>query len=645
MVDQGAFLSRFRPQDVAVMVALVAAVFLFRAPDEHSLKPVWQLDLHRSNGSHHRDLLPKPIIVDLDNDGTNELVVATADAKVKVMVFPVEDFSSENILPHLHIKAEYSLLSEVEQSNSGVLPVAMAAGCQEHVMERDCNQVIVVVTSDWTVHCMSNFLKPIWKTSLQSKDHPLQPEHIRHDHTVETGVAGDLVQELVNKPRIHRPVQSKKAASNEADHFSTYALDSWTGQIRWRHEPGDFVTNQTAREELLSAYHFKLALHSNQYHAGEVRWEQYQASVLRSLPLRWAHPSDTNMKIADFRKGKTGSQISEVKKKSWLDLGFTDLTSDTKGTKNRTQGNAIVIQSHTGLEVLNIQSGQPLCRYVHTQELTTAGDLNGDDVIDHVSMHFSAHQLFPTDLPSCSAIARSGSRVLFTGPVCASGSLFDWSSGEPHEVEPLLVAPLLVPSPPHRTGLFRHVMGHNLRQRSRAEMDAVFLVSTGKLTSYGPHGEQNWQVTVEGAWAKHVRPDEHGEWTSENGDQRFFPSLQSMRVNADEEEESAVLVSGWYHISLVSLVDGTIMASHSLPCQPVAPVVNGDFTNDGLTDVVVQCSQSQHCIYYQTSNFSYLGFALERRPGYLWTAIWVVSGLVVALLTLGCMRFVEEELL
>lgn len=54
--------------------------------------------------------------------------------------------------------------------------------------------------------------------------------------------------------------------------------------------------------------------------------------------------------------------------------------------------------------------------------------------------------------------------------------------------------------------------------------------------------------------------------------------------------QNALFVASWHRISLVSLVDGTLLASHTLPCQPVSPVVEGDFTNDGLTDFVVQCS-------------------------------------------------------
>ena len=53
--------------------------------------------------------------------------------------------------------------------------------------------------------------------------------------------------------------------------------------------------------------------------------------------------------------------------------------------------------------------------------------------------------------------------------------------------------------------------------------------------------------------------------------------------------QDAVLVTGWKHLTLVSLKDGSLLASHSIPCEPLSPVVHGDFTNDGLMDFVVHC--------------------------------------------------------
>ena len=52
-----------------------------------------------------------------------------------------------------------------------------------------------------------------------------------------------------------------------------------------------------------------------------------------------------------------------------------------------------------------------------------------------------------------------------------------------------------------------------------------------------------------------------------------------------------MLVSGWKHLTLVSLKDGNVLASHSLPCVSDSPVTQGDFNNDGLMDFIVHCER------------------------------------------------------
>ena len=53
--------------------------------------------------------------------------------------------------------------------------------------------------------------------------------------------------------------------------------------------------------------------------------------------------------------------------------------------------------------------------------------------------------------------------------------------------------------------------------------------------------------------------------------------------------QDAVLVTGRSRLVLVSLKDGSLLASHSVPCEPLSLVAHGDFTNDGLMDFVVHC--------------------------------------------------------
>lgn len=94
--------------------------------------------------------------------------------------------------------------------------------------------------------------------------------------------------------------------------------------------------------------------------------------------------------------------------------------------------------------------------------------------------------------------------------------------------------------------------------------------------------------------------------------------------------QDAVLVTGRSRLVVVSLKDGSLLASHTIPCEPLSPVAHGDFTNDGLMDFVVHCRAS------------YLGFSLDSRPGFWWTAVWVACGLGAIGIAVLILRFIEE---
>lgn len=74
-----------------------------------------------------------------------------------------EGFSEARLL------AEVSLLPEKVRISSGRRPVAMAAGfvdrTQKHGEIR--KQVLVVVTSGWSVMCFDHNLKKLWENNLQ----------------------------------------------------------------------------------------------------------------------------------------------------------------------------------------------------------------------------------------------------------------------------------------------------------------------------------------------------------------------------------------------------------------------------------------------------------------------------------------------
>lgn len=73
-----------------------------------------------------------------------------------------EGFSNSRLL------AEVSLLPDKVRVSSGRRAVAMAAGVIERAKPgRPRKQVLVVVTSGWSVMCFDSNLKKLWENSLQ----------------------------------------------------------------------------------------------------------------------------------------------------------------------------------------------------------------------------------------------------------------------------------------------------------------------------------------------------------------------------------------------------------------------------------------------------------------------------------------------
>ena len=54
-----------------------------------------------------------------------------------------------------------------------------------------------------------------------------------------------------------------------------------------------------------------------------------------------------------------------------------------------------------------------------------------------------------------------------------------------------------------RSGIFEHLMGHGLPSMKKG-YDSIFLTSGGRITSYGPMGEFNWQVSTFSIFLKRV---------------------------------------------------------------------------------------------------------------------------------------------
>lgn len=54
--------------------------------------------------------------------------------------------------------------------------------------------------------------------------------------------------------------------------------------------------------------------------------------------------------------------------------------------------------------------------------------------------------------------------------------------------------------------------------------------------------------------------------------------------------QDQVLILGWRGLVVLSGRDGSLSAHLKLPCQPIAPPVVADFSDDGWNDLILTCA-------------------------------------------------------
>ncbi|KAJ8451964.1 hypothetical protein Cgig2_007447 [Carnegiea gigantea] len=286
---------------------------------------------------YEADRLPPPLVTDLNGDGKKEVLVATHDAKIQVLEPHArrvdEGFSEARVL------AEVTLLPDKVRVASGRRPVAMATG----VIDRTYNQgqplkqVLVVVTSGWSVMCFDHNLKKLWEVNLQ-EDFPHNAHHrevaisvsnytIKHGDTGLVIVGGrmeiqphihlDPFEELTvaakNAEEHRRSASETEPAENSAivdlRHFAFYAFAGKTGQLRWSRKNEKIEAPSMDAAILIPQHNYKLDVHAlNSRHPGEVDITDLFLSfvVLGALFTCHAKKVDLQFECREFRESVLG---------------------------------------------------------------------------------------------------------------------------------------------------------------------------------------------------------------------------------------------------------------------------------------------------------------------------------------------------
>ncbi|KAJ7953063.1 FG-GAP repeat-containing protein [Quillaja saponaria] len=680
-----------RKRDLAILMLSAFAIF-FSLQHEGgiSFKDAW---MHLSDEypiKYEGERLPPPIVADLNGDGKKEVLVATHDAKIQVLEphgrRADEGFSEARVL------AEVSLLPDKIRVSTGRRAVAMAAGyIERHRGGQPQKQVLVVVTSGWSVMCFDSNLRKLWENNLQ-EDFPHNAHHREvsisiSNYTLKHGDIGlvivggrmemqphifmDPFEEIgmaeKNSEQHRRSATEKEASENSGTfdlrHFAFYAFAGRSGTHRWSRKNENIEARSADASELIPQHNYKLDVHAlNSRHPGEFECREFRESILGVMPHHWDRREDTLLKLAHFRRhkrktlkktpGKTTNYPfhkpeenhppgkDSTKKISNLIGKAANYAGSAKPKKqlpyvptitNYTQvwwvPNVVVAHQKEGIEAVHLASGRTLCK-LHLQEGGLHADINGDGVLDHVQAvgGNGAEQTVVSGsmevLRPCWAVATSGVPVreqLFNVSICHYTPFNLFQHGEfSRNYRHSDLASIEVATPI----LISRSDGHNHRKGSHG--DVIFLTNRGEVTSYSPglHGHDavwQWQLSTGVTWSNLPSPS----GLMESG--MVIPTLKPLSLRTQDNQEM-ILAAGEQEAVVIS-PGGSLLALLELPGSPTHTLISEDFSNDGLTDLILVTSSAVY------------GFVQTRQPGALF-----FSTLVGCLILVMAVIFVTQHL-
>lgn len=480
----------------------------------------------------------------------------------------------------------------------------------------------------------------------------MQP-HIFMDPFEEMGMGARFAEQ-------HRRSATEKEASENTGtvdlrHFAFYAFAGRSGVERWSRKTENIEAAASSdASQLIPQHNYKLDVHAlNRRQPGEFECREFRESILGVMPHQWDRREDTLLKLVHFKRhkrktlkktpGKTinypfdkpeenhppgkdsTKKISNIIGKAANFAGSAKskkhppyVPTITNYTKVWWVPNVVVAHLKEGIEALHLASGRTLCK-LHLQEGGLHADINGDGVLDHVQAvgGNGAEQTVVSGsmdvLRPCWAVATSGVPVreqLFNVSICHYTHFNLFQHGELYrgfnrgsDMSSLEVAtPILIPRSD----------GHKHRKGSHG--DVVFLTNRGEITSYTPglHGHDavwQWQQSTGVTWSNLPSP----AGMMDGG--LVIPTLKPFPLRLHDNHEM-ILAAGEQEAVVIS-PGGSILATIELPGPPTHVLIREDFSNDGLTDLILVTSSGVY------------GFVQTRQPGALFFSVLIGCLIVV----------------
>lgn len=545
-------------------------------------KPIDSNSYKNGHFPHESEKLPPPVISDVDGDGKNEVVIVSEEYKIYV-------FHGNG-----SVKFEASILPTVKIT-TGRKPVALASGYLTKTKDGvSPQQSIVVVTNGWTVLCFDHKLKLQWESSVQdyTTNNLYQSEIavIISKKPLRKGDRGSVIiggrLSSVNTAQLEDVHKEEEEEGEEAEisdeevlastlHFSYYAFDGRTGYLVWKHEAGDFYPEDIhEKENLMPEHSYKLHLFgTGSKHLGELPWRQFKLQILQQLPHYWSARTHTKFELRHFEKEmhRQVNPNSDSNIKSLLDTGNwfasqSDKVSTQKLALDEDKPNVFVAHNKDAIEVIHLYTGRPLTK-LPTLPATLYADINNDEIIDQIKINMHGGDLFG---------------VASSGISSDSKILFNFSLTEQAQTG----LSRLFSDTREFVSKDRELKGSNptLIESITEEcfVDIIFFVSFGRLSSINCKGNINWQIDTTAAWDIES------------------PTVASLSAFEPTPTDHKYILAVSSEIVLIS-PSGEIVTHKKISGDLIQPPVLGDFTNDGLNDIIITTTKgfySYHLIHH-----------------------------------------------
>ncbi|XP_019851410.1 PREDICTED: uncharacterized protein LOC109581595 [Amphimedon queenslandica] len=316
-----------------LFISCSVLAFLLRSQDSLEFKLVLNVTTEeraaRENYANQKfplrnEKLPLPIVTDLESDGQTDVILVSADKVLNVY----SRHYTPSYLGHHGIKHSNKNVSLSKTSRVVAMTTGFLQPYQSVVQVR--KQVIAVLYSDWTLSCYNHNLKLMWSQKLNEKEIPISSEASllvsaisikkspagvilvggRINGNYDNNNNNDNIGGDSDKRRMRRGAEQEKMEHQKLEslgHYCTYAVSGKTGELLWKHEPGDFEVHPAYDIGLSSFTHFKLLFHKYLLHEGEVSWHQYSSAIRQIMPHSWTDDFDTKLELAQFNKDKKKS--------------------------------------------------------------------------------------------------------------------------------------------------------------------------------------------------------------------------------------------------------------------------------------------------------------------------------------------------